>query len=1056
MTPFPAATRARDEGVVLERDAELEALDQEVALAASGDGRAVTIEGPPGIGKTRLLGAAMLLASGRGMLPLRARGGIGEAGIRLPASRASRFGPVARDPRLEAAALAGPAERARSLFDPGAAEGEAAHDEQTVETMNALLWLAINLSEHRPLMLAVDDAQWADLPSVRALTYLSRRLDGLRILVLVARRREDSVDAEEAELGIGGVHRALRPAPLSEQATATLIRDALGQEAEPAFARSCHRSTGGNPLLLHELLRASAARRVSPDGANLDALAELGPEAVSRTVGLRLAETTPEAKRLAESATILGDGSRMRQAVELAELESGAGDAAAVQLRRLELLAPGATVAFVHPLVREALHRGLDPLAAEAAHARAAEILERDGAPNEAVAAQLLGAAPDGRPERVETLRRAAIGPLAAGDGFAAAKYLRRALAEGPEESQRPALLLELASAEATFDGDAAIRRLEETIPLIDDPATRAEAAARLAALYPSFDPGAAIETARRALDELPEGDAARRRQLLAIAGTGAAMVSPRHGLPDELLGPMRKGERAGDEGARMIAAILAYRDVWSGVPIADCRRRAERAFTGDWLSAVSQTGGPFAVGYMALIATESELAPRAIEEWGRLGRREGSLSQYSGAKMLSAHMRLARGQVEDAAHDATDALEAMEDWGLRGVAVAHAAAALCEASVERGDLEGAARALERARCSDVEAGAVGLHGLLAARARLREAGGELRAALDETMDLGRRFEELGGAAPALVPWRSRAALLMHVLDEGAERARELVEEETEAARAWGGGRALGRALTVRGLLAGGMSGMPDLEEALGCLTDVRAPLERVRARLAQGRVLATAGSQVAARDPLRHALEEAAQCGAARLEDAARAELIATGARPRRTALTGPGALTDAERRVARLAAAGAANREIAGTAVRHPEDRRDSPLPHLPQARDRLALTARRGARVRPKRFPRDLRRALVKCRGRTYLRIAVRETGSRDAKRHGKAGSRMGRAGAGGGRNLAVRRRARLRSGAQPGHRPAAGRDGRCPPGRGRRPRPRPALRPARAPERKADLR
>ena len=95
------------------------------------------------------------------------------------------------------------------------------------------------------------------------------------------------------------------------------------------------------------------------------------------------------------------------------------------------------------------------------------------------------------------------------------------------------------------------------------------------------------------------------------------------------------------------------------------------------------------------------------------------------------------------------------------------------------------------------------------------------------------------------------------------------------------------------------------------------AALERARSLAAHGAALRDAGHPVAARDPLREALDLAHRCGARALEDEILAELRAAGARPRRRATTGAAALTRSERRVAELAASGRQNKQIADELV-------------------------------------------------------------------------------------------------------------------------------------------
>jgi DNA-binding CsgD family transcriptional regulator len=173
-------------------------------------------------------------------------------------------------------------------------------------------------------------------------------------------------------------------------------------------------------------------------------------------------------------------------------------------------------------------------------------------------------------------------------------------------------------------------------------------------------------------------------------------------------------------------------------------------------------------------------------------------------------------------------------------------------------------------------------------------------------------FEELGGHNPAFLAWRSHAALALLALGRQDE-AWPLALEELELARIWGAPRALGAALRVAGLVEGGQRGLVHLEEAVDVLAQSPAKLEHAKARTELGAALRRSKRRSEARDQLRHAVELATICGAARLTARAETELLATGARPRRIALRGPESLTPSERRVAQMAAEGPTNREIA-----------------------------------------------------------------------------------------------------------------------------------------------
>jgi DNA-binding CsgD family transcriptional regulator len=228
---------------------------------------------------------------------------------------------------------------------------------------------------------------------------------------------------------------------------------------------------------------------------------------------------------------------------------------------------------------------------------------------------------------------------------------------------------------------------------------------------------------------------------------------------------------------------------------------------------------------------------------------------------------------------------------------------------LERSDVAEAAALLDPLAISDHPAGAYFLHAARESRARLRLAQGQAAEAVEELLALGRDLEAIGVCNPSIAPWRSLAATALLRVGRG-EQARSLAEEEVALARRWGAPRALGIALRVQGLAVGDVE---VLAEAARVLEGSAARLEHARALAELGGALRRAGRRVDAREPLRAAVELAQACGAAALAEAARTELIASGAKPRREALSGADSLTPSERRVATLAAEGMTNRDIA-----------------------------------------------------------------------------------------------------------------------------------------------
>jgi hypothetical protein len=199
---------------------------------------------------------------------------------------------------------------------------------------------------------------------------------------------------------------------------------------------------------------------------------------------------------------------------------------------------------------------------------------------------------------------------------------------------------------------------------------------------------------------------------------------------------------------------------------------------------------------------------------------------------------------------------------------------------------------------------------LASVRGRLRALRG---ARVDAERDLrtaGNIFGRLG-FGPCHDPWRSALALMLPA--EGIDEARALVDDERALADAAGLDRPRGVALRAAGLLAGGNEGVELLRESVALLADSPARYEHARSLVELGAALRRGGHRADAREPLATGQELADLCGAERLVARARDELLAAGARPRRTIRSGFDALTASERRTVRLAAEGRSNPEIA-----------------------------------------------------------------------------------------------------------------------------------------------
>jgi DNA-binding CsgD family transcriptional regulator len=898
---------------LLERKAQLEALEALIAASSKG-GRLVAIEGPAGIGKTRLVVEARARAQAAGMEVLSARGSELEREFSYGVVR-QLFEPLLASAQLDERAelLADAAAPATSLFDPGSPIHDAGAD-SSFATLHGLFWLTAHVADRKPLLLAIDDLHWCDRPSLRWLAHLLPRIDGLSLLVIVALRPEEP-GADLALLGqltTDPSASIVRPAPLSEEAVAHIVGAALRQDADAGFSAACHDESRGNPLLLRELVSAIATEGLAPRVANIARLRELGAHAVSRAVSLRLMRLPEEATMLARAVAILGEDIDLRHAAALAGLDEETASEAAAALGRIDILRPRAPLAFVHPVVRAAVYAQLAPGEGDAGHRRAARLLAEAGAEPERAAAQLMLVPPAGEPFARTTLRDAARQARARGAPDSAVTYLRRALEEPLERRERAEVLLELGSAETLVSGPAAAEHLEQALALIEEPKRRAETAVLLArVLYFIFRPEAAVEVSTRAIAELAGEHPDLERQLEAQLVYAGIMEAPLYPLAVERLARVRERKPDDDLGGKMLLALLAYHDARAGASAEESIARARQALEGGLLLAEDNGGGPLVSSTLMLAVADQDVAMEVFDSCLALAHEQGSVFAFAAAKLFRARTFFLRGALAEAETDAREALEAVESWDLR-LRLPFATCYLADALMEQGKLDGAAQALERAGVGEPLPDSFFVLWFLESRARLRLLDGDIRRGLAETLDLGRRYERVGGRNPAFIPWRSQAALALLTLDRRDE-ALGLADDEVELARQWGAPRALGRAIRVAGLVEGGAAGLTLLRDAVDILEGSLARLEQARALIDLGAATRRANRRSEAREFLRRGLELATVCGASPLAENARTELLATGARPRRVALSGVDSLTPSERRVAAMAAEGMTNREIA-----------------------------------------------------------------------------------------------------------------------------------------------
>jgi DNA-binding CsgD family transcriptional regulator len=917
-----------------EREDELARVDALITAAGAGRGDVLLITGPAGIGKTVLLEAARERAAEAGMRVLAGRGGELESGFSFGVAR-QLFEPLlvgASAPEREAL-LTGAARRALSALEDfrgsrdsrGQADAAAplgAESEPPFAVMHGLYWLTVNASAAGPLLVTVDDLHWADQASLRFVLYLAERLAGLPVALALSWRVAETGDGADrlARLEKIAADGVVSLTPLSQSGVRTLLTQEFGTAPADRFAAACYAVTGGNAFLLRELIQQLRADGIAPGEEVAAQVAALGPRSVARAVALRVARLGPAAGELARAAAVLGDGAQLRHAATLAGVGLADAAAAADGLAGIGVFEPGTPLRFVHPIVRTAVHDDIPPASRGLRHAEAARLLAAEGADLDAVCAHLLVCEPSGSAEVVERLQAAAARAVGRGAPESAVAYLRRALAETADVSLRALLARDLGRAEKVLSDPAAAGHLRESLRLTSDAFMRAAVTpdlTELLILAGQWEAGTTL--LREALAELADRDAPPGEPATAAVArlqswwAGLSAYDPSLvGELDHRLDELRSAARGPDVASRRLAGLLAGVLAWRGEPRPGVLALLDHALDDGRLLA--------RVDSDSLMAAQALFTPVMLEQLGQAeeladqllaqSRSRGSVVGLVIAGCMHAAVTARRGELVDTETDVRTVIEIAAEYGI-AFGIPSALWYGADALIERPGLADIAAFADTAALPpDLVRTASGAL-LREVRGRLALAAGDLGTARAELKAAAGTYETLHLVNPGASSWRS--ALALTVAAEDLVGARRLADSELDDARQAGLPRPAAIALRTRGMLEGGERGLDDLREAAELAAESGARLEQARALVELGAALRRGNQRTAARGPLRTGLDLAYRCGATRLTQRARDELLAAGARPRRGALTGLEALTTSERRVAELAATGMSNPEIA-----------------------------------------------------------------------------------------------------------------------------------------------
>lgn len=895
---------------VLDRERELAAIDRALAAAIAGNGRVLLVEGPAGIGKSTLLRAGSALARDRGVTVLSGRGS--------PLEHQFSYGVVRQlyepfglaDGTYESDVLEGAARLSLRAFREGNGEGVARGD-VSFATLHGLYWLTANLALRAPIVLVVDDSHWADVSTLRFLIFLGSRLEGLRTLVLVARRTGDRGAVAELELELAAIAgESLRPAQLGRAATARLVRRELGGRTSERFCGACHEATGGNPLLVRTLVTSLAAEGVEPTDEAAGRVDSFGLDAVGRVLDRQLAHFPDGAAAFTEALAVLGDRAPLRHVARLAALDLGDASAFADSLRKASILSSDEELRFEHPILAGAVVERMGRGERAIAHARAAEILGAEGEPADRLALHLMHTHRVGSAATTNTLREAARLAAERGAPETAASYLVRALDEPPPPELRAPIELQLGLAHIAARRDLeAVRLLVRAVTALkpSDKAAGALAAGRALGMIGRFEEAATVlelalppQRARSEVDLLVEVEFITNAWLLAD-WLPIALERMKH---------YREADAPAGIGRELMVVHQVALELRRATPFSVAWTRLDKILASG--AALREESLVLAWVLMALVVTDRLDEVEAIcAELMRLGEQRGSAYLVAHLAFPRAFAALRLGRLREAEEYGRWSLDQKLARGKTDGLPWHAAS-LIDALVEQGDLQAAEEALASLDAPESPPEQLGWATLLETRGRLRHAQARPEEALADLLEAGRRFERLQCNHPGFTVWRCDAARALALLGDQAE-AKRLATEHLDLARATELPRPIGMAALGLATVSPPREALPLLREGVESLEGTPASLEFAKAVVEYGAAMRRAGKRMEARDHLRRGLELAHRAGARPLATRAREELVAAGGRPRKPVFTGIDALTASELRVAQMAATGATNRDIA-----------------------------------------------------------------------------------------------------------------------------------------------
>jgi len=881
------------------RQPELALLRARLAAALAGQPQVVRIEGPAGIGKTALIEHFLH-----------------EPGV-LPAPVVVR----ASGEDTESLLVYGVVEQlARSAGGSGrgllaAVSGDApvpVHD--PVSMGSRILELLDALDAGAGVVLVVDDVHWADLPSIQALVFALRRLVADPVLALLAVREDAGAEQPDAlrRLVSGHLGSVLRLRGLDEQDLRDLAAE-LGVEGfEMAAAQRLRYGTQGNPLHAKALLEEFPPGEWGPVEHPLPP-----PRSFRLLVADRYAGRSATTRRLIDAAAVLGPHCPLPLAATLAEVEQplpAVDEAARAGLLQVSEARQPWTLSFPHPLVRAAVYDGLGPAGRHVLHLAAAELV---------------------------------------GD---TATALRHRVAAAAEPDERLAAdLTAFADAEARRQAwQSAAAHLVDASRLSPDP-DEARRRVLQAVVWTVLRGDAGTASGfRTEVESIPRGPL-RDAVLGALATAADDPVTAQRLLADAWRDRRPDPEPEVEATVALLTGIHHFGRLDAAATVEWCRRAVAASAPHTALHATAQTYLLHGLGYAGQVAESLATAAAAEEQPGAPNR------LWLNPRSARGLLRLVEDDLDGACADLHSVATAARQLGILNTA-AFSYAYLARAEYVAGRWDDALVNAERAVAINLESdlgflqsAVVGIAVLVPAgrgdwataeahvAAMTRQAGAELgyeRSRLALGMARARIGEARGDPAavvaalqpvrefahrdatdePGFWPWQDLYAEALVGVGRVDEADDFLVPHERLAAER-GRRSAIARLARARGRVEAA-AGRPEGAErafaaALAATEDIELPFERGRIELAAGSFLRRAGQRRRAADLLSAGERRFAQLGAGPYAERCAKELAASGLKPTARLTRDRTELTSQELVVARLAAEGRSNREIADELV-------------------------------------------------------------------------------------------------------------------------------------------